>query len=186
MGASTSAKKFTCLHCIYCCYFGSLDETPTVFTWEKRMLEDLAEEYSVSLSFKPILVFSNNSDNTCIVALYKWVIQGFCPFYSVWERRCIIHYYKPLACRMYPLILDFSKGRILISRKCLWVSNVHPGKLINLQKVFPEELEAAIEAYAHIASIFDVAKELNLKTLNLELLNRCKQVIDFDEYITEK
>ena len=39
--------------------------------------------------------------------------EGYCVFYNVKKRRCSVYRYRPLGCRVYPVILDEEKGIIL-------------------------------------------------------------------------
>ncbi len=178
------ALRFQCRHCVYCCYFSSYEEAPIVFPWEKRLLEELAEKHGFKLRFEPILVLRRN--DVCVVALYRWLIRGFCPFYDFSTRLCRIHYLKPLACRMYPLILDASHGRIIVSTKCAWVEHhLDQMKRIGerLLEVMPSEVKAAVEAFTYMKSMEEVAR--GLKLVRGDGLGDCVEVYDFDEYIAK-
>jgi Fe-S-cluster containining protein len=163
---------------------------PTVFPWEKRLLEELAEEKGIeNVTFKPLLVF-RDGEGRCIVALYRWIINGYCPFLDRSTSRCSIHNMKPLSCKMYPLILEIPTGKLMVSFKCKWVEE-HGNALIErlannpelIARVFPNEFNAAIEAYTEIMSILEYAKKKGLKEIKTEYLEDCTEVYDIDEYI---
>ncbi|ABM81130.1 YkgJ family cysteine cluster protein [Hyperthermus butylicus] len=188
--ASGSVPRFTCLFCDTCCFFREEYEAPVVFPWEKRVLEDLAEEYSVAVSFKPLQAYAS-TDGDCVVLLYRWLIKGFCPFFDTSTKRCRIHGVKPLACRMYPLLLEMPTGRLMVSRKCLWVEKAG-GKLLEMlaakpeliARVFPGEFQAATEVLVEWHSIMRFLREKGFEPVAVEELNsRCRRIYDIDEYI---
>ncbi len=111
-----------------CCKFESFEDMPVVLGHELRTLTQEAERLGVRLRFEPYGEYNG-------VKLYKWVIEGWCPFY---RGRCIIHEKKPLACRMYPLVLNLKTGEVYLSEKCLWVRHNGPKPL----DYFPTEKEA--------------------------------------------
>ncbi len=82
--------------------------------------------------------------------LYKWVIKGYCPFYDYSTRSCRIHSEKPLACRMFPLLLDISENKLMVSSQCNWVKKCSQ-VIINISseedivKLFSSEYEALRE-----------------------------------------
>ncbi len=180
--------RFECLFCERCCYFEEPVEMPTVFPKEKRLLEELAEQRGVSLEFEPLLVFQDG-DGRCAVALYRWVIRGFCPFFDRETRRCTIHESKPLACRMYPLLLEVNTGKLMVSGKCEWVRRMGRRLIdrLNAQpqlipRVFPVEFEAARTAFLEAASALEYAERHGLKRVSS--LEGCSEVYDFDDYVT--
>ena len=111
-----------------CCKFESFEDMPVVLEEEIRTLTREAEKLGVKLKFVPYGEYNG-------VKLYKWIIEGWCPFY---KGRCTIHEKKPLACRMYPLVLNLKTGEIYLSEKCLWVKQNGPKPL----DYFPAEKEA--------------------------------------------
>ncbi len=182
-------ERFQCLFCRECCYFSEEYEMPTVFPWEKRLLEEMGQRMGVVLEFKPLQAYMD-SEGHCIVTLYRWVIRGYCPFLDVSTARCRIHGSKPLACRMYPLILEMPSGKLMVSFKCKWVADRGKRFFETLSsnpelipKVFPDEFKAAVEAYAEITSIARFVESKGMKPLKLEELDKCKEVYDVDEYI---
>jgi len=129
--------KFKCLRHDNCCYFSSLFECPVVFEDEKERLERLGRKLNVKVRFEEV------QDG-----VWKFVIDGFCGFYDREAKICRIHEVKPLACKMFPLILDPKNKLILVSRACKWVNenwNVVTSNPVQL--VFPEEYEIAVKAY---------------------------------------
>jgi Fe-S-cluster containining protein len=110
-----------------CCKFECFEDMPVVLEEEIRTLTREAEKLGVRLKFVPYGEYNG-------VKLYKWIIEGRCPFY---KGRCTIHEKKPLACRMYPLVLNLKTGEIYLSEKCLWVKQNGPKPL----DYFPAEKE---------------------------------------------
>ena len=84
---------------------------PVVLEEEIPLLKNEAEKIGVELHFQPYGEYNG-------IKLYKWVIDGWCPFY---RGKCTIHEKKPLSCRMYPLVLNLKTGEVYLSEKCLWV-----------------------------------------------------------------
>ena len=179
---------FRCLFCEHCCYFSSPVEYPTVFPREKRLLEEIAERRGVRVRFEPLLVFRDR-DGRCVVGLYRWVVPGFCPFFDRGSKRCTIHEVKPLACRMYPLIVEMPSGRLMVSGKCDWVRMQGPSLLRRLEadprliaRVFPREFEAAKEAFAEFMDMQRVVEELGLQRVSPGECGGGK-LYDLDEYV---
>ncbi len=111
-----------------CCYFSDEGQTPTVFRDEMLRLEEEASRRGLSLSFKELGEFNG-------VKIYRWIIKGWCPFFDRSSRRCVIHDRKPLACKMFPLVLDPNTGNIYLSENCIWVRQNGPKPLDD----FPNE-----------------------------------------------
>ena len=84
---------------------------PVVLEDEVRTLTQEAGRIGVKLRFVP---YGEHNG----VKLYKWVIEGWCPFF---KGKCTIHEKKPLSCRMYPLLLNLKTGDIYLSEKCLYL-----------------------------------------------------------------
>jgi len=79
--------------------------------------------------------------------VYRWIIKGYCVFYDQSTRSCRIHSEKPLACRIFPLILDLSEFKLMVSLHCNWVKKCFKNiKNISskndLVLLFPSEFEA--------------------------------------------
>ena len=176
--------RFRCLFCDHCCYFSSSIEYPTVYPWEKRRLEELAERYGVEVVFEPAMIYSG-TDDVCYVALYRWIINGYCPFFDNETRRCKIHSEKPLACRMYPLIVEMPSGRLMVSGKCDWVRE-QGARLVKMlearphliPRVFPGEYNAAQEAFQHFIELTRLAERLGLQPRRSS--DECKALKDLD------
>jgi len=186
---NSSLPRFTCLFCKDCCHFSEEYEMPTVLPWEKRQLEDIAASRGVELEFKPLQIYINDN-GICIVTLYRWIIRGYCPFLDQETSKCTIHEVKPLSCRMYPLILELPTGKLMVSSKCKWVAEAGKELMRKLAenpelipRVFPQEFEAAVEAFIELKSIYDYVKSKKMKPLNPQDLHECREVIDIDEYI---
>lgn len=132
--------KFKCYRCIHCCFFVTPNDYPVLLKEEVNRLRNLAKKYNVNVTFKKI------ND-----IFYMWVINGFCPFYDVKERRCLIHNEKPLSCKIFPLLLNIKTREISASMMCDWVAkNIKVITNLNLQEVFPDEVKALIELYKRI------------------------------------
>jgi len=176
--------KFVCSHCIYCCFFRDPIECPVLFPWEKRSIEDLLGE-EVNTTFKPLEVW-RDSKGTCVVTLYRWIIKGFCPFYDIFTRGCRIHEIKPLACQMFPLLIEVPSGRVMISSKCLWTKkNLGLLKELNtpeaIARTFPLEFSAAITVLQQYTSILEAVREERLVRVND--FSSCKLLVDVDSYM---
>ena len=132
--------KFKCLHCIHCCFFSTPLDYPIVLEDEVAKLNALASRRGVTLNFKKL------TDR-----FYLWVIDGFCPFYDILERRCSIHDDKPFSCKMFPLLLNIRTGEVSVSFACDWVIR-HIDELItnneiNVGEVFPVEFKAVVNLF---------------------------------------
>ena len=177
--------KFVCYHCIYCCFFRDPIECPVLFPWEKRVIEDLLEDGETNTSFEPLEVW-RDSKGVCIVTLYRWVIRGFCPFYDIVMRRCKIHEMKPLACQMFPLLVEVPSGKVMISSKCLWTKkNQELLKELKtpemIAHIFPSEFSAAITVLQQYNSILEAVREEKLVRVND--FSSCKLFVDVDSYM---
>lgn len=122
-----------------CCYFSSEEEDPTVFPEEVARLKEEAKRRGLSLEFKELGEVNG-------VRIYRWVIKGWCPFFDKKTRKCSIHEKKPLACRMFPLVLDVKTGNIYLSENCLWVKQNGPRPLDD----FPLEKQALLKVVVRL------------------------------------
>ncbi len=147
---------FQCLFCGRdCCSFKREEDMPLVFPWEKRLLEKKAGERGLSLVFKPYITY-RISEGYYAVLMYRWIINGTCPFLDE-KGLCSIHKEKPLACRMYPLLLGWDDGTLRVSGACPWIrDNLDKIRGADPSRVFPEEFKAVVEA----AAILDNASKL--------------------------
>lgn len=132
--------KFVCMRCNDCCYFEKPEEMPILLPYEVEYLKLLSSRLGVRLKFERLQS-----------GFYKWIINGYCPFYSQEKRGCLIHGEKPLACRMYPLLVNLSDKTLLLSAKCRWVrENADKVSIIAeglAQDVFLHELKAVEELF---------------------------------------
>jgi hypothetical protein len=104
--------------------------------------------------------------------LYRWVIRGYCPFYDSSTRSCRIHSEKPLACRMFPLLLDISENKLMVSSLCNWVkkcaeSVTSISSREDLISLFPGEYEALTELITLLYGYSDIIA-VALRTSNIE------------------
>ena len=132
--------KFRCLRCSHCCFFSSLKESPILLEEEVRKLKELSKERGIKLEFVKISE-----------GLFRWVILGYCPFYDPVRRECTIYNERPLACRMFPLLINPSNGEVSVSKACDWVrANFSEVVKSNPWKVFPEEMKAVVTVYKRL------------------------------------
>ncbi len=133
--------KFKCPYneeCKNCCVFKKEEEMPIVFIEEKERLERLGVK-----EFKLIKVGR--------LRLYRWIIKGRCPFNDPETGLCKIHAVKPLACKMFPLLLNPVTGEVSISQACSWVrAHLEEIKDKDPREVFPKEWEAVLKAFARV------------------------------------
>jgi Fe-S-cluster containining protein len=137
---------FKCNRCSDCCFFKGEDEDPILLPHEVYYLRILGKHIGVKLEFKQL-------EN----GFYRWIIKGYCPFYDPKSHSCRIHVEKPLACRMFPLLLDIVNLGVVASSKCTWVGRcIGRIKSISsegeLAKIFPVEYEALKELLGVIYS----------------------------------
>jgi len=184
---------FKCLHCIHCCYFSSRSEGPTLFPWEKRLLEEVAEKtkgVAKRLSFSIVEVF--RKEEACAIVLYRLDVSGFCPFFDITTKKCSIHSVKPLACKLFPLLLDLSEGRIAISGKCKWVEEnsknlkeaiaKHGEKLLKI--IFAREYSVASEVINVYNFLVSTLLEKGFRRETDK--SRCSRYIDADKLLTPR
>ncbi len=124
---------FKCYRCVHCCFFVSEEESPILLKDELENLTSEAARLGVELKFDEL-------DD----GFFRLVLRGFCPFYDIASRECIIHPKKPISCKMYPLLLNLRTGDIHVSVACDWVIE-NMSKLMegdyDLGKVFENELK---------------------------------------------
>lgn len=132
--------RFRCLRCSHCCFFSSPKEQPILLEEEVRRLKELGRERGVKLEFIKVSE-----------GLYRWVIWGYCPFYDVTKRECTIYGERPLACRMFPLLINPQNGEVSVSRACDWVrANFKEIVKSNPWEVFPEEMKATVTVFKRL------------------------------------
>lgn len=136
---STGKSVFSCLRCSECCFFADQRECPVVLPHEVKYIRVLANYVGVQeQNFEPLPT-----------GLYMWIIRGFCPFYDKASRACRIHSEKPLACTMFPLLINPSTLELLVSSACKWIRE-NIGKLLanlgeEVEEVFSAEFNAVKE-----------------------------------------
>lgn len=134
-----STQVFQCCRCSHCCYFKSESETPVLLPHEVALLKVLAKKFHISEK----LVFKKLD-----TGFYRWLIKEYCPFYDPASKSCIIHHDKPLACRMFPLIVNLTTMELSVSKICTWVN--HNNELLargveNPSSLFPDEMSGVHE-----------------------------------------
>jgi len=141
-----------------CCFFRNYEDMPVVFPWEKRKLEELSSLIDEDLVFKPYIVYSVGDKN--IVVLYKWIINGLCPFLR--NNKCSIHEYKPLTCQMYPLLVGWDDNTLRVSLECPWIKdNISKVKRLDPAKVFEKEYSVAVKVFLILKIIEEYARRNN-------------------------
>ncbi|NPA04510.1 MAG: YkgJ family cysteine cluster protein [Crenarchaeota archaeon] len=168
---------FKCLHCIHCCFFAQEWESPIVFPWEKRLLERMLNDAGLRGVFAPVEAYGPLPGGGCVVVLYRWVVRGFCPFYDSVSRRCMIHELKPLACRMFPLLLELPSGRLMLSAAC---DAVRPPIRGGVERVFPVELRAAETVLLLYTGVVERLRSLGLERVDA---SKCGGLVDADIYL---
>lgn len=183
MNNKASIPTFQCLMCSDCCTFTNPRDYPRVFPWEKRFLEEKARELNVKIVFEPELVYRDPLNNSYIVFLYKWIINGLCPFNR--NGKCIIHGEHPLSCKMYPLIVNYSDRTLRISLQCIWVKEYFDiiKDTRDPSKIFPNEIGYAVKAYAYISLMIETAKNSGWERIDPRDIPRDSSTIDYDIYV---
>jgi len=179
----------TRFHCLIicgreCCTFSNIEDSPLVFPWEKRLLERLARDKGIEgLEFRPYAGYTDG--DKAYVLLYKWIIKGVCPFLSGYK--CSIHRDKPLACKMYPLIIGWGDNTLRVSGSCPWVNdNIDLIRKGDPRKTFPDEIPYALKAFAILSSADNIARSRGWrKKIGGELLES-DEIIDIDEVVEIK
>lgn len=169
---------FKCLLCgETCCTFINELEMPTIFPWEKRILE----KHGSNLKFKPFIVYKINS-NKYVVQLYRWIINGKCPFLTS-DGKCSIHNDKPLACKMYPLIIGLEDNTLRVSGGCKVITE-HREEITRSDpsKVFRNEYFYALKTYLLIKLLDEIA---NINSWEKKRIDQVGDAvfIDIDEII---
>lgn len=132
--------KFTCYHCTHCCFFTTPEEYPILLESEVKKLRELYKKRGKELVIVKIAE-----------GIYRWVIKGFCPFYDLKRRRCGIYEYRPMACRMFPLILNPKTGEVGVSTACDWVvENLETILSNDPTEVFKEEFKAVTTIFKEL------------------------------------
>ncbi|MEM2025521.1 MAG: hypothetical protein QXW94_04445 [Desulfurococcaceae archaeon] len=79
---------------------------------------------------------------------YRWTINSYCPFYSKADNTCRINEEKPLACKIFPLLVNTTTYELLVSSACFWIKE-NKCRLAefarNTMGTFPLELKAVRE-----------------------------------------
>ncbi|MET1160308.1 MAG: YkgJ family cysteine cluster protein [Thermoprotei archaeon] len=137
-----------------CCSFKNPLETPLVFSWEKRKLEEIDNQ----LIFKPWLSYRIGR-NSYAVVLYRWIIYGNCPFLDTNNGKCEIHDIKPLSCKIFPLLIGIDDNTLRVSRACIFVEK-YSSKIFGSDpaRVFPNEYPEAIKSYTILKIIDEIAR----------------------------
>ncbi|MEZ0394507.1 MAG: YkgJ family cysteine cluster protein [Desulfurococcaceae archaeon] len=126
-------KRFECLRCDECCTFRGEREWPVVLAHEVELLRSLAKIVGLELNFVPLAW-----------PFLSWKIEGTCPFYDPQRKACTIHELKPIACKMFPLLLDMGSMTLYASGACKWVRDNADviGSIVDerdIERIFPLE-----------------------------------------------
>ena len=182
---------FKCLMCNDCCFFSNEGESPIVLPDEKRLLLREAIRFNIkpeSLTFKPYEVYNVRDTNVeaYIVLSYRWIIRGYCPFYNMEERKCLIHKVKPLSCSMFPLILNVTFNLVHVSDRCRWVrENLDLILRSNPKDVFPYEIKCLIEAFTRIHRFTTLLKSKfkTIRRIDVDNLPSNVKLVDIDQVL---
>lgn len=168
-------STFRCVKtCGYkCCSFQSEEETPLVYPWEKRFIENLVGKQL----FKPYMCYSKG--RTLAVLLYRWVINGVCVFLK--ENECLIHSDKPLSCKMYPLIIGLDDNTLRMSSLCPYAS-LEEARL-RPEDYFSEEYRVALKNYVLLKLVDEYMMSYGWSRVLNPKVNSQNVVRDIDELI---
>lgn len=167
--------RFSCIKTCgsKCCSFKSEEESPLIYPWEKRFIENLVENQL----FKPYMCYSLNQ--TLAVLLYRWVIKGVCVFLK--ENECSIHSVKPLSCRMYPLIIGLDDNTLRVSGSCPYVS-LEEARL-KPESYFSEEYRVALKNYVLLKLINDYMVSNGWTRVSNPIVDNRNAARDIDEVV---
>ncbi|GIU69619.1 MAG: hypothetical protein KatS3mg002_0855 [Candidatus Woesearchaeota archaeon] len=92
-------------------YFAKLsDVTITIWPEEKEVLEKIAKEKGVNISFKSKRGYYDAEDKSLIIIDY-YIDADICPFFNRKAKQCTIYENRPLICRSYPLLTTKTLGK---------------------------------------------------------------------------
>jgi len=170
-------KTFTCIRDgVYCCSFQGDREPVMVFSWERKHLL----KYDNTLVFKPFYGYSDGVRK--IIFIYHWVINGRCPFLNDMGL-CTIHEFKPLSCRMFPLILGLSDNTLRVSLACKIIAENPEEYKGDPSVVFPNEFTHAVKTYIIIKIIEEMADNLGWSRILMDGSGFNGELIDIDDII---
>jgi len=173
----TCLKTFTCIRDgAHCCSFQGGKEPVMVFSWERKYLM----KHINTLVFKPFYGYSNGVQN--IVFIYHWIINGKCSFLND-KGLCTIHEFKPLSCRMFPLILGLSDNTLRVSLACKLVAENPEEYKGDPSVVFPNEFIHAVRTYLIIKVIEEMADNLGWTRVLMDKNGFNGELIDIDDVI---
>lgn len=141
------SSKFTCYRCIHCCFFSEEKENPILLWHEVLYLGRISELLGLKLDFKSLGQ-----------GFYRLVFSGFCPFYDASNRACRIQREKPLACKMFPLLINISSLEVTVSLICPWVrenfTKISRGMTLeDIEGMFHEEFKALREVVEWVYAV---------------------------------
>jgi Fe-S-cluster containining protein len=90
-----------CLHCGHCCK--ETEMLLSIKDIERLEQKGYEREYFARLDSKGYLTLRNH--------------YGYCVFYDFKKKRCKVRLFRPLGCRIYPVMYDEDKG-IVVDRAC--------------------------------------------------------------------
>ena len=174
---------FKCILCgEYCCTFREEVEMPLVFPWEKRRLSRLRKD----LVFKPYMVYRVKRKRYAVL-LYRWIINGKCPFLSS-DGKCMIHEDKPLSCKIFPLVIGLDDNTLRVSMACKVISENPDNYRGDPSTVFPLEYPYALKTFMilklvdRIASINNWKREIVEGDVKGELID-IDELVDIEELL---
>ncbi len=153
---------------------------PLVFPWEARRISKLC--FNNECVFKPFLVYQYGNLN--IIVLYRWIIKNKCIFLTN-DNKCKIHGEKPLACKIYPLIINLDDNTLRVSYVCKFISsNKHLLDNTDPALFFKNEYFNALKTFIFLKIIDEYACNNKWRKIiiNNTSINKL-EYIDIDQYI---
>ncbi len=147
------STQFRCQQCGVCCQTKYL----CLYASELKRAKYYANLYNKQLELEPLRYILDAKHQKIFVLIYR-VDKRPCPFFS--EHRCLIHDYKFVACRKYPIRNWIDLGKVFkflglknefyeVDENCTYIKT-HPSfkeaiKTNPLSKLIPDEFRATLE-----------------------------------------
>ncbi|MEM0351473.1 MAG: YkgJ family cysteine cluster protein [Sulfolobales archaeon] len=139
--------RFKCYRCVHCCFFTEERENPILLWHEVLYYTKIGELMNLKLNFK-------NLGH----GFYRFIIDGYCPFYDIPSRACQIQKEKPLSCKMFPILVNLASLEVSTSLMCPWVyeniDEISRGLSgDDIEKVFSNEFKALKEVVKWVYTV---------------------------------